>query len=802
MARASNDMATNSMTQISLDTARMWVARVFLTGLVLVGAGSRSLAAADGGAAATADVGIPQAGDLAEAESPSGGDAGAPPDAGVGGTPDRVRFPKTTVDPAAFPATEPVGPAPTYKERPSEIQETVVTTGRRAEAVFDSPRATSVVGRRQMDERAVRTTPEALEATPGVFVQQSNHGGGAPIVRGQLGNRLLLLVDGIRLNNATYRAGPNQFLNTVDSFAVDRIEVLRGSGSVANGSDAIGGTINVITESPRLGPAGGPRAHLQLRAGSVDQSGAVGGRGAWSNDRIGFVASGSARHFGDLRAGGGVLQPFTGYDEWSAMFTGAWEPKEGRRLTLSFQTTRQYDVPRSDRSFPRDFRLFALQVRQLAYLRFEQIPGASALSRLRTTVSWNRQGEKLDRYRLDRDAKIRDQAVIDTFGLQLEMDVDAHLPSGKPLTVGFDVYLDRIRTDASEGLISSGPLTLDPLAARYPSGVGYATAALFFVHDVVATERYRMTMEGRLGGVRISLPEDSRVGALVPTAAPLPSFSELVPVYAAGLHGRRALGSHVAAVASGTLGFRAPNVDDYARLGVEGPAFVIPTRGLRPERAWSGEIGLKGEWERARFSAAYAYTRISDALLRSPAMLPGLTTIDDLPIGQVRNTESASYHSVEGSAVVDIWRRLSLSAQGAYTRGSVTAAIFMSDPTAPRVLATQPASKVPPLFGRLGLAWRGMNGRWFSEAALRFALAQTHLGDIDLSDARICPDVPGTCSGTPAWASVGVRAGLRLANAVRLVLVFDNLTDARYRSHASGIDAPGRNAVLMLEGYL
>ncbi len=767
-----------------------------ITSVFVVSAASADAFAADAGSTATAvDGGATEA-------SSRGSDAGVNADTGAdtAPAPPPAPAPAPTPPPQAAASGEP-------KERPAEAAGgvTIVTAGRRTEVVFESPRSISIVGRRELDERAVRTTPAALEATPGVFVQQTNYGGGAPIIRGQLGNRILLLTDGIRLNNSTYRAGPNQFLNTIDPFSVDRIEVLRGLGSVANGSDAIGGTINVVTESPQLGGGGRPSAQVQLRGGSADWSAIASGRVAWSGDQTGIVATGSARHFGDLRAGGGLVQPFTAYDEWAAMVSGAWMPSSsqpGQRVSFSFQTTRQYDVPRSDRSFPGDFRLFARQTRQLGYVRFDQSLAQGPFRRLRTTLSWNRQGERLDRYRIARDANLRDEATVDTFGAQLEMDVAVPTPSGAPLTVGFDFYLDHIATDASAGTISTGMFTSEPLAVRYPAGTGYAAGGLFLIHDVVATERYKVTVEGRVGGVRINLPVDNRLSGLDATAPPLPALTETVPVYAAGLHARRGIGHNLAVFGGASLGFRAPNVDDYSRLGAEGPAFVIPTRGLAPERAWSGEVGVKGAWSVAQLSLAYAYTRITDALLRSPATLSGVTMIDDLPIGQVRNVESATYNSFEGAGSARVWRRLTLGGMLAYTRGTITAPAFSTDPAAPPVLLAFPASKVPPAFGRASLIWRGAENRWFAEGHVRFALAQRRLGEIDLTDARICPAVPGTCLGTDGWVSLGVRGGVRLADSVRAVAIFDNLTDARYRVHASGIYAAGRSLVLMLEGYL
>src|SRR6267143_1915971 len=138
---------------------------------------------------------------------------------------------------------------------------------------------------------------------PGVFLQRTNYGGGAPFVRGLFGNRILLLVDGLRLNNSTFRAGPNQYLNTVDTLLADRIEVVRGTGSAMHGSDAIGAAINVLSLQPALRDSRTWRADVRASSSSADESAQVGGRLRWSGDRAAAVATGSLRHFDELRGG-------------------------------------------------------------------------------------------------------------------------------------------------------------------------------------------------------------------------------------------------------------------------------------------------------------------------------------------------------------------------------------------------------------------------------------------------------------------------------------------------------------------
>ena len=137
-----------------------------------------------------------------------------------------------------------------------------VTGARHDQRLVDSPRQIAVVTAEDIRRRNYRSTPDALADIAGVFVQETNDGGGSPIIRGLVGNQILILVDGIRLNNSAYRLGPNQYLNTIDLNQIERIEVVRGAGSVLYGSDALGGVVNIITRA----------------AGREDGTGAVGTR--------------------------------------------------------------------------------------------------------------------------------------------------------------------------------------------------------------------------------------------------------------------------------------------------------------------------------------------------------------------------------------------------------------------------------------------------------------------------------------------------------------------------------------------
>ena len=108
----------------------------------------------------------------------------------------------------------------------------IVSAARHAQSREDSPRSVSVVTSEEIRRRNFRNVPEAVASVAGVFLQQTNYAGGSPIIRGMVGNRILIMINGIRLNNGTYRLGPNQYLNQIDINQVERIEVVRGAGSV------------------------------------------------------------------------------------------------------------------------------------------------------------------------------------------------------------------------------------------------------------------------------------------------------------------------------------------------------------------------------------------------------------------------------------------------------------------------------------------------------------------------------------------------------------------------------------------
>src|SRR5690606_12785909 len=103
-----------------------------------------------------------------------------------------------------------------------------------------------------------QTAADLLGVSGKVFIQKSQQGGGSPMIRGFATNRLLYMVDGVRMNTAIFRAGNIQNVINLDPFAVENTEVLFGPGSVVYGSDAIGGVMSFQTLTPQLSDSSEP----------------------------------------------------------------------------------------------------------------------------------------------------------------------------------------------------------------------------------------------------------------------------------------------------------------------------------------------------------------------------------------------------------------------------------------------------------------------------------------------------------------------------------------------------------------
>jgi outer membrane receptor protein involved in Fe transport len=632
-------------------------------------------------------------------------------------------------------------------------------------SIFDTPAAASIRTREEILERQAPDMFHALQNEVGVLIQSTAAGQASPFIRGLTGQQVLILVDGIRLNNSITRRGPNQYFNTIDPGMVDHIEVLRGQGSVLWGSDAIGGAINVVTR--------GADPYHGMRCGDYSSNGFTqyyntSSSSPYSRLNIegwmgstGIFGGGSYLDVNDLDTGydNFTRQPGTSYQQYAGDMKFNYLLDDYQMLTVSLQHLEQEDLPRSDRypgyPFDRnnsntfgDARFFDPQQRDLAYLRYQGLdPLGGMFDAFTFTASYNRQrevqtrGVPTTRYQ---------ETDVETTGLQGVVSRD--FGAFGRLIAGVDWYYDDV--DSPFGGAASGPIV--------PDDAWYRRAGCFMNWDVPLTDRLSAS-----AGWRYESIETAGTPLIMDTPVYInPSYDDLIGQI--GL--LYELDPSVHLVGSISEGFRAPNLDD---LMANNPNVLqqgqsLPSLGLSPENSISYEAGIKTNFQRFRSQTFVYWMDLQDNMVSITAAPNTFETAN----------QDSYINGVECDGEFLLRDGWSLYGNCWYTHGK-------------NRVTSAPLSRIPPLQGIAGLRYRQANLRSYFTLYTWMSDRQDRLDPVrDVTDERI------PIGGTPGFATLNMRFGRTLGSydQHRLSLSLENLTDKDYLVHGSGLLGTGFTA--------
>lgn len=681
--------------------------------------------------------------------------------------------------------------------------ETIVTAPRAETLATQSPALVTVISGDEIRRTEERSLPRALARTANLWVQETNLGGGSPQINGLIGNRILLVIDGVRFNDATTR-NAHQTLNSIDPAIVDRIEVIRGPSSVLYGSDAMGGAVLIWTKrrSPTGENASEDAGALHSTLDLQYQTATQGGRGSLAMSGAtadhGWLAIGTFQDWKDLRAGDNEEQDFTGYH--GNGFFGSWnyaiDPVH--ELRASGLIDREFDVPRTDRlvtgfgqTQPSNSRWhYQLQDRSIWQLTYDDRSDGLLAESMEVRLSFRRYDEEREIQRLNATTLTAERDVVETavLGIDWKSAVgDSHF-----LTWGIDLANDWVDSTRSNTNLTTGVTT--PAEPAFAEDSRYTSGGVFVQDEISSFDPIAVT-----AGVRYSYfdfgfenfaangggHEDGNFGALTGSLS------------VAGDVGDRTR-------LTGTLsqGFRAPNLEDLANNGSFSGGDEIANPDLDPESNVTAYLALDVEREGWNGSLGVYFTLIEDLIGRRLTDVgdPGVTGDETYLRSNVGRGEvygvDAWYRRVLGQ-LDSPW---SLDVAASYARGR------QYDDTIDALSGTAlyddvPFRRIPPLHGVVGLRWDdpapGKKVDW-GEVAFVWAATQNELNPEDESDPRIDPD------GTAGWAVVDVDVGGPLGHArstgggatgAKWTLGLHNVLDENYRVHGSGIDAPGVSVV-------
>ena len=745
---------------------------------------------------------------------------GAVPDGGVpdGGVPDcAVPDASERLSPDADRGSEladlDVGTSdlPAYGARAVAHERTNDTTGRASETVT----------REQMDERLARSAPDALRWVPGVTVQQTAHGQASPFVRGVTGQQVLVAFDGVRLNNGTYRYGPNQYFFTIDAATLGHLEVLRGSASTRWGSDALGGAILAVPTEPTLDPEReGLSLHPRVtgRFGSADLD--LGGRlelDAQLSKNVAVLAGGGYRDAQELEGGGILLNPRNGErarvpliepdgrtQHGTGFRYGTFDVRLLAKLAPRVYVVgavygfRQYDTPRTDRCPPPFADLseclrFVHQFHTLAYASLRGAPSHDWQD-VMLTLSYQRQDEHRVNDRPPSFVRYDDRDNVDTLGLlarggSRRFALGEH--AGLVFRGGADAYHDQV-TSSESITFTDLHIVLPQSRGQYSDGATYVTAGAWAEAEVDLYERVLVRGALRWAAAAADAQGDPASG----TAALNRRWS--LPVARIGVQLR--LGREASLIANVDQGFRAPNLDDLTSRQIVGPGFQFENASLRPETSTTYELGARVGRGGLQVDAWTYAMQIDDSITRAPksiAECPPMTPTcaASWTRFQLVNVPGSSW-ILGAELALRLSTRFGLGARATFAATRGDGPNPSARPSVPGVAYDErvPLSRIPPINGTVELRYENAPTRLVFGAAMRWALAQDRLAPADLGDARI------PLGGTPGYVTFELRAGWRVEGHLRANLVFENIFDEIYRVHGSGVNGAGRGLMLQVEG--
>jgi hemoglobin/transferrin/lactoferrin receptor protein len=199
------------------------------------------------------------------------------------------------------------------------LGEVVISANKFAERKRNVNQKVDIITAKTIANINAQNTGDLLLNTGNVFVQKSQQGGSSPVLRGFEASRVLLVIDGIRMNNAIYRAGHLQNIITVDQNMLERVEVLYGPASTLYGSDALGGVIHLRTKSPLLSSEKKLRATGTAfsRFSSANNEKTIHFNLSLGGKKFAWLQAYTYSYFGDLKMGNNYPDKYPGFGKRS-----------------------------------------------------------------------------------------------------------------------------------------------------------------------------------------------------------------------------------------------------------------------------------------------------------------------------------------------------------------------------------------------------------------------------------------------------------------------------------------------------
>ncbi len=705
-----------------------------------------------------------------------------------------------------------------------QLDEVVMSVSKWEQQKKDIPNKITSIDARQIAFTNPQTSADLLQNSGKVFVQKSQLGGGSPMIRGFATNRLLLSVDGVRMNNAIFRGGNIQNVISIDPYAIKNTEVIFGPGSVIYGSDAIGGVLNFYTKQAALAASDSliVDGNVNYRFATANTENTVHFDLNLGKEKWAFLTSLTYNDFDDLRMGQNgpdsylrnifaarennrdVLmqnenqkkQVSTGYNQFNLSQKVLFKPNNNWKYDLGVHYSETSDYSRYDRLIRPNSTGNGLRSAEWFYGPQKWFMGNLQVNKKGKGIFYN--GLKIttayqhfEESRNDRNfqdlIRTTTQENVDVFSTNI--DLENKKIGNLGLYYGAEYIFNRIGSKGSQKNIETNEVSL--AASRYPDGSKWQTLAGYLHGEYKVKPNLTMLAGLRYSHVWVDAVFDK-------TFYPFP-FDD-ANLDNGALTGSLGLSwfpkADLQITFNGSSGFRSPNIDDIGKVFDSEPgSVVVPNLDLEPEYAYNADFGVQKNFkDKMVLKGATFYTYLVDALVRRDFQFNGQSQIEyngELSnVQAIQNAAKAYVYGFEFGLEAFLSENISLASNLTLTEGVEEDA--QGNDT--------PARHVSPAFGDFHFIWR--NQKLKTDFFMNFngkisfedlAASERSKGYIYATDANGNPF-------SPSWYTLNLRSQYAISDVMKITLGLENITNQRYRSYSSGIVAPGTNLIMGL-GY-
>jgi hemoglobin/transferrin/lactoferrin receptor protein len=696
-----------------------------------------------------------------------------------------------------------------------ELDEVIISATRFEQKALKVPELVKILSKTDLENQSSTNMGDILSNSGSLFVQKSQMGGGSPVIRGFEANKILLYIDGVRMNNAIYRAGHLQNIITLDNNQLEKVEILFGASGLIYGSDALGGVLSFVTARPRLSDDDKLFMNniLTTRYSSANNEKTIHFRNSTGFKKLGFLTSLTYSDFGDLLTGSqrskkypgfgertfyvkrtnGTdstvininpdLQVGTAYKQADFMEKILFKTSDHWSGIMNVQYSTSSKIPRYDRLTETTNGLpsysewyYGPQNRLMVSFENELSYPGGFFDKATLIGSYQQiEEDRISRRFRNKNEKHQEEN-LDIWGFTA--DFEKNLRKNQQFQYGFDFQLNNVNSIAYNLDITDN-FFRTPGTTRYPNGGSKMVyMGIYSLYQMDISKKLRFS-----GGIRYNhvILQSIFINSAFP-------FSEinLNPSAICGNSGIIYHQNSWKVALNAGKGFRCPNIDDIAKIFDSSKGnIIVPNSNLRPENTYNIDFNINKYFPGQSYITLAVYqTWIKNVIVTREGTYNGMdSAVYDGVLSNVQvlsNSDKGLIRGFQFYSHFNIGSGFYSDASLQYTYG--------------RDLTNDvPLDHIPPLYGK---AFTGYRVEKIKAEIWTVFNGWKRIGNYSPSGEDNA--IYATADGMPAWATINTRFEYTFNRIVRLQFAVENIMNIHYRQFASGVSAPGRNLIITL----